>query len=105
MRSIFLVCALGIAASCGGSDAGNGTGVDAPVGPPCTGVAYDSCTDTTNHSDCMAGMTCRLFSNDGITICTPACDASNPCPDDKDGNPVSCNMMGRCKAQPNVCTP
>ena len=104
MRSMLLGCALAFAIGCGGDD-GGGDGADAANLPACTGVAYDSCTDTTNSSDCTGGMMCRLFMNDGITICTPTCDASNPCPPDKDGNAVACNMMGRCKATPNACTP
>jgi hypothetical protein len=103
LRSIFAVSAL-LVGGCGGDDAG-GT-VDTFVQlPACTGVAYDRCTDTTNYSDCQNGMMCRLFNSDGFTICTPTCDASNPCPNDKNGNPVTCNMMGRCKATPNSCTP
>jgi hypothetical protein len=44
----------------------------------------------------MSGMECRVFGMAGITICTPACDATTPCPD-HNGMPVSCNMMGRCR--------
>lgn len=101
MRSILLSVAL--LSACGGDD--GGTVADAANLPACTGVAYDSCTDTVAGSDCMNGVMCRLFMNDGITICTPTCDASNPCPPDKDGNAVACNNMGRCKATPNACTP
>jgi len=101
MRSILFFVALLI--GCGGDDAGGTT--DAANLPACTGVAYDSCTDTTASSDCTAPLTCRLFMGDGFTICTPTCDASNPCPPDKDGHAVACNMMGRCKAQPNACNP
>lgn len=103
MRTILILAAL--ATGCGGDDEVQ-TMADANQNlPACTGVAYDSCTDTTGSTDCGAGMTCRLFMQDGITIRTPTCDASNPCPDDKDGNPVNCNTMGRCKAEPNACTP
>lgn len=104
MRSILLVFALASAVGCGGDD-GGGAGADAANLPACTGVAYDSCTDTTSSSDCMGGAMCRLFMADGITICTPTCSASVPCPADKDGNAVACNMMGRCKATPNACMP
>lgn len=104
MRSIFLGCALAFAIGCGGDDGGGGT-ADAANLPACTGAAYDSCTDTTNSSDCTGGAACRLFMRDGFTICTPVCDASTPCPPDKNGNAVTCNMMGRCKATPNACTP
>src|SRR5690606_41093735 len=102
MRSMFVLVALLF--GCAGDDIQ--TTPDANLNlPACTGVAYDSCTDTTNSSDCMNGMTCRLFRQDGFTICTPTCDADNPCPPDQDGSPVSCNQMGRCKGQPNACTP
>ena len=102
MRSILLSVAL--LAGCGGDD-GAGAHVDAAGNlPACTGVAYDSCTDTVAGSDCMNGAMCRLFMGDGFTICTPNCDGANPCPPDKNGNPVTCNMMGRCKASPNACT-
>ena len=103
MRSFVLLVA--ILAGCGGDDGGGGgTQPDAANLPACTGVAYDSCTDTTGSTDCDTGLTCRLFMGDGITICTPTCDASNPCPPDKDGNAVTCNNMGRCKASPNACS-
>jgi hypothetical protein len=101
MRSILVLVTL--LSACGGDDAE--TVADAANLPACTGVAYDSCTDTVAGSDCMNGAMCRLFMTDGFTICTPTCDTGNPCPADKDGNPVTCNMMGRCKAQPNACTP
>lgn len=90
--------------ACGGDDGGAVADAN-PNLPACTGLPYDSCTDTVAGSDCMNGVMCRLFMNDGITICTPTCDSSNPCPPDKDGNAVSCNMMGRCKATPNACNP
>lgn len=105
MRIVLAVAAVWF--GCGGDDGGGG-GTDAANLPACTGAAYDSCTDTTAHSDCMGGgttATCRLFMSDGFTICSPQCDASNPCPPDKNGNPVACNMMGRCKATPNDCSP
>jgi len=83
-RSMLLLAVLMV--GCGGDD-GGGVQPDAANLPACTGVAYDSCTDTTNSTDCAGGTTCRLFMMDGITICTPACDATHPCPNDKDGNP------------------
>lgn len=102
MRSIVLVAAM--MSGCGGDD-GGGSNVDAAANlPACAGVAYDSCIDTTASSDCTGGLTCRLFNMDAITICTPTCSASVPCPNDKNGNPVTCNNMGRCKATPNDCS-
>lgn len=101
MRSTLLFVV--VLAGCGGDD--GGTTADTQMLPACTGLPYDSCTDTVGGSDCMNGMMCRLFMSDGITICTPACSSTLPCPPDKDGNVPACNQMGRCKAQPNACTP
>lgn len=102
MRPTLLIIA--VLTACGGDDGGGET-TDAANLPACTGVPYDSCTDTVGGSDCLDGVMCRLFENDGITICTPSCGAGAPCPPDKDGNAVSCNNMGRCKAEPNACMP
>lgn len=100
-----------LVAACGGGGGDDTQNPDAPPGPPdaaprvCSGMAYDKCQDTTGSTDCMAGMECRFFMGDAITECTPTCDASNPCPPDEHGNPITCNMMGRCKASPpNSCT-
>ena len=99
------------AAACGGGDDGSGDDTtDAPEPdagdlPACTGEAYDLCEDTTDWTDCQDGMECRFFMSQGFTICAPSCDAENPCPDDEAGNPVDCNMMGRCRSDaPNSCT-
>ncbi len=105
MRSTVAVLLVALTVGCGGHDTGDGVQPDAGPLPACTGVAYDSCADVTNNSDCTDGTTCHLFMGDGFTICTPTCDASHPCPDDKDGNTVACNMKGLCKASPNACTP
>jgi hypothetical protein len=38
-----------------------------------------------------------------VTMCAPTCDSSRPCPD-QNGPPITCNTMGRCRAQaPNAC--
>ena len=65
--------------------------IDAAALPACTGAAYEMCTD---NAQCLSG-NCRLFMGQGIQICTQSCDAQNPCPD-FNGQPVPCNMMGRC---------
>ncbi len=104
MDRFLLVASVLAWAGCGGDD--TGAIPDAATNLPlCTGVAYDPCTDTAASSDCTggSGLTCRLFMGDGFTVCTPTCDGSTPCPNDKNGNPVTCNMMGRCKASPNAC--
>ena len=88
-------------AACGG-------GTDTPVpdapdnAPACTGATYDNCSV---NGDC-ASMNCHLFSKDGIQVCTQSCDAANPCPDDSEGAPGTCNNKGICKPiQNTVCKP
>lgn len=107
MRSTILACLFLLAACSGGDDTATpdaGPDIDSG-GVPCTGAAYDSCEDTTNWTDCLDGMECRFFMSQGFTICTPTCNATTPCPDDENGNPVTCNMMGRCRSEaPNSCT-
>lgn len=105
MRSTLTLVFL-LVAACGGADdaAAPDAGPDADPSDVCTGMAYDSCSDTTNWTDCLDGMECRTFNQQGFTICTPTCDGANPCPDDQDGNPVTCNGMGRCRSDaPNSC--
>ena len=104
MRSLLLTLAIATMAACGGDDAAvpDASGVDAST-TLCTGEAYDSCQDTTSWTDCLDGMECRVFGTAGITICTPTCDVNNPCPD-QDGQPITCNMMGKCRGTAaNAC--
>jgi hypothetical protein len=111
MRSFLLAALFLTFTACGGGGGDDSSatldaspGPDAPTLRACDGEAYDLCTDTTNWTDCMDGMECRLFGSAGFTICTPQCDGANPCPPDEDGNPVTCNMMGRCRGTtPNSC--
>lgn len=109
MKSTILACLAALTlAACGGGGDDTPDTPDADTAAPdaglCTGAAYDSCTDTVGSTDCLDGMACRLFMQQGITICTPMCDASNPCPE-QDGAAVSCNMMGRCRGEAaNACT-
>jgi hypothetical protein len=52
----------------------------------------------------MSGQICRFYMTQNFTICSPLCDANNPCPPDEDGNAVTCNTMGRCRSDaPNAC--
>ncbi len=76
---------------------------DAPENAPaCTGATYDNCSV---NGDCTS-MNCHLFEQNGFEVCTQACDAGNPCPDDGEGNPGSCNNKGICKPiQNTVCRP
>lgn len=76
---------------------------DAPDNAPaCTGAVYDNCN---TNADCDSS-NCKLFEADAIQVCTQACDASNPCPNDTNGSPGSCNNKGICKpAQNTVCKP
>jgi hypothetical protein len=88
-------------AACGGDV--NPPVADAPDNAPaCTGAVYDNCNV---NADCDSA-NCKLFEGDGFQVCTQACDASNPCPNDGDGTPGSCNNKGICKpAQHTVCKP
>jgi hypothetical protein len=67
----------------------------------CTMLVYDLCS--TEH-DCISTM-CHLFQSDGFQVCTQACDATTPCPNDSTGAAGTCNAMGICKpAVANDCT-
>lgn len=98
MKAIFSLVLL---VACGGGT--NPPVADAPDNAPaCTGAVYDNCNV---NADCDSN-NCKLFSGDGIQVCTQACSASEPCPDDANGNPGSCNNKGICKPQQNtVCKP
>jgi hypothetical protein len=63
-----------------------------PVDRSCTKSLYEFCI--TEH-DC-ATENCRVFAEEGYTICTQGCDATIPCPD-LNGTPVTCTN--------NVCKP
>ena len=95
-----VVSALLVLTACGGDDGGSAATPDAAAGPACTGALYDNCV---NPSDCMSGM-CQFYQQSNFTVCTQACSASNPCPNDSSGNPGTCNQKGICKpAAANVC--
>lgn len=69
--------------------------------PMCTGLVYDSCT---SNAGCMS-MSCKLFDQDGIQVCTQTCDASTPCPT-FNGQAATCNNRGICKPPgANACHP
>ena len=72
-----------------------------PRGPLCSKQTYDLCT--TEH-DCTSGL-CHYFMMKNLMICTQSCDANNPCPNDKNGTPGTCNTMGICDpaAGANMC--
>jgi hypothetical protein len=73
-----------------------------PNAPLCTGAAFDNCTA---NEDC-ASLNCHLFRQSAFQVCTQACDASNPCPNDATGVPGTCNNMGICKpVAANACRP
>lgn len=95
MRSLLLLTVL---AACSGDQPAD---VDAnPAGPACTKATYDLCS---SEHDCTTGV-CRYYMTENYMICTQGCDTSNPCPDDKNGTPGTCDM-GVCKpaAGPNMC--
>ena len=86
-------------AACGGSS-GSPPAPDAATGPPCTGAVYDTCATS---DQCMS-MSCHLYNGAGLQVCTQACSAAMPCPNDAAGQPVACNPMGNCKPSiANTC--
>ena len=88
-------------AACGGTDDPVIPDAD-PSAPLCTGVVYDNCIASTSCDS----NNCKLFSQDAIQVCTQACDAANPCPNDASGSPGSCNNKGICKpSRGNACRP
>lgn len=87
---LLLACVLGVGGCAG--DAPD------PVEGQCTRALYDACV--TEH-DCVTN-NCHNFAGEGFQVCTTACDAQNPCPD-QDGAAVECNNMGICK--PPAATP
>jgi hypothetical protein len=90
-----------VLAACGGDDSQQQVKPDATPGPPCTGAVYDVCV---NPSDCMS-QNCHFYDKSNFTVCTQACNASNPCPVDSSGQPGTCNNMGICKpAAANNCS-
>jgi hypothetical protein len=62
---------------------------DADAAPQvaCTGAVYDACTDNTQCTS----QNCHLFAQDGIQVCTQACDGES-CPDF--GGSGFCNTKG-----------
>jgi hypothetical protein len=74
--------------------------VDAnPLGPKCSMVAYDLCAE---EHDCTS-MVCQNFGAEGFQVCSQACGAGLPCPDDRTGAPGTCDS-GVCKpSAPNMC--
>lgn len=69
----------------------------------CTGAAYDPCTDVTQ---CMTGMVCQDFAQQGIEVCSPSCTPGDntTCPT-QNGQPATCNNKGLCKpAAANSCS-
>lgn len=74
--------------------------IDAPGGAACTGAVYDPCTSNTQ---CMSG-NCKLFSGDGIQVCTETCTPGGACPM-AGSTAVTCNNMSVCKPPAaNNCT-
>jgi hypothetical protein len=68
--------------------------IDSPAGAVCTGLVYDACNPAS--SNCGTGLTCHLFSGSGFSICSPACSAAAPCPN-QGATAITCNGMGVCK--------
>jgi hypothetical protein len=101
MRILGLVIAIASAA-CGGGGGGEPVPDADPTAPLCTGAVFDNCTGNTGCDS----QNCHLFEADAIQVCTQACSASQPCPNDATGSPASCNNKGICKpARGNACRP
>ncbi len=101
MRSVIAVM-FAVAACGGGDDGGGGAQPDAAgSAAACTGAVYDVCTDNAQCSS----QNCHYYQQSNFTVCTQACSASNPCPNDSSGTPGTCNNMGICKpAAATSCT-
>jgi len=92
MKNLLLLAIAMTLGACSGDDGGSTI--------ECSGSAYDPCVD---NADCDS-QNCHLYGSAAFTVCTQACDASNPCPD-QDGEAVPCNNMGLCRpAAANTCT-
>ncbi len=92
-----------VVTACGGDDGtSNNTTIDAAgSAAACTGAVYDVCT---GDADCMS-QNCHFYMQSSFSVCTQACSAANPCPNDASGSPGQCNNMGICKpAVANNCT-
>ena len=86
--------------ACGSGGGGSTLDVDAASGPPCTGAVYDTCVS----NDQCSSQACHLYNANALQVCTQACSAAVPCPNDSSGAPVACNQMGNCKpAVANNC--
>jgi len=84
------------ASACGDD---GGKAIDAPAGPACTNAVYDPCT----MNDQCTSMMCKLFSGDGLQVCSQTCTPGS-CPM-AGATAVTCNNMGFCKPPAaNNCT-
>jgi hypothetical protein len=86
MRSLALVLVLSVGA-CAGDDP--------TTVPACSAKVYDPCRD---EHDCTSD-NCRPFG--AIQVCTQSCNTDSPCPNDADGNTVTCDMTSL-MCQPTV---
>jgi hypothetical protein len=68
--------------------------IDTPGGAVCTGLVYDSCNMAS--SNCGTGLMCKTFSGAGFSVCSPACSAQAPCPN-QGSTTIACNGNGLCK--------
>jgi hypothetical protein len=86
--------------ACGSDGTSKQPDVDAAFGALCTGAVYDTCAT----NDQCGSQLCHLYNGAGLQICTQACSATAPCPNDASGAAVACNPMGNCKpAVANNC--
>jgi len=72
----------------------DGKPIDTPAGAVCTGLVYDACNPAS--SNCGTGLMCKTFNGANFSVCSPACSAQAPCPD-QGTTTITCNGMGLCK--------
>ena len=102
MRTSHFVIVFALALGACGDDGGSAPIDSGGSGSACTNALYDPCTD---NAQCTSN-NCRSFNmpSPGIQICTQACDANNPCPQ-QNGATVQCTNAGVCRpSAANNCT-
>jgi hypothetical protein len=87
MRILLATAATLLATGCAGDS------TDTGKGQVCMGALYDDCG---SEHDCMTN-DCQTYAPEGFNVCTQACTATTPCPD-QNGMPVTCDTArGECK--------
>jgi len=96
MRAVLVFVVSSLAACSGDTPAQ----IDAnPAGPKCSMQVYDLCFE---EHDCASSL-CQNFPAEGFQVCTQACGADNPCPDDRSGAAAACTGGVCVPSAPNMC--